>query len=46
VIGISMATTSVNHTVQQNTISSLRNTNGAAATTVTGIHYTSSSEPI
>lgn len=42
VIGMSFASTSVNNTVEQNTISALANTNSSAATTVAGIQYTAS----
>lgn len=40
VIGISATNTTPNHTLEGNTIFSLRNTNASAATVVSGIHYT------
>ena len=43
VIGMSLTTTSSNHTLSQNTIFGLSNTHATAATTVCGIQYTASS---
>ncbi|MBK9105940.1 MAG: hypothetical protein IPL92_15550 [Saprospiraceae bacterium] len=43
VIGISVTASSANHTVSQNTIYSLSNSNTTAATVVTGIQYTATS---
>ncbi len=40
VIGINITAVTPNHTVSQNTISSLTNTNAAAATVVTGLQFT------
>jgi Domain of unknown function DUF11/Thrombospondin type 3 repeat len=45
VIGISVTSGTVNHTVRQNTIYALKNTNASAATTVTGIQFTGSTGP-
>lgn len=42
VIGIVVAGTSANHTVSQNTIHTLSNTSGTAATTICGIQYNAS----
>jgi hypothetical protein len=42
VIGIASTATSANHTVTQNTIHTLTNTNATAATTIIGLHYNSS----
>ncbi|MBS1552773.1 MAG: T9SS type A sorting domain-containing protein [Bacteroidetes bacterium] len=43
VIGMSLTSTSVNHTLSQNTIFSLSNTHVSAATTICGIQYTAGS---
>jgi trimeric autotransporter adhesin len=40
VIGINVTTATPNHTISQNTIFNLSNTNATAATTVTGIQFT------